>query len=84
MSDKHYDQLETREPAQRELAQFNLLPDLVREFEGIRSEGEIRACADAILADYEEVPVRSFVMTIAHRRARQCLAAETCEALATG
>ena len=30
VSDKHYDQLETRDPAQRELAQFNLLPDLVR------------------------------------------------------
>jgi len=30
MDDKHYDQLETRDPAQRELAQFNLLPDLVR------------------------------------------------------
>jgi phenylacetate-CoA ligase len=30
MHDKHYDQLETRDPAQRELAQFNLLPDLVR------------------------------------------------------
>jgi phenylacetate-CoA ligase len=30
MADKHYDQLETRDPAQRELAQFNLLPDLVR------------------------------------------------------
>ena len=30
MSEKHYDQLETRDPAQRELAQFNLLPDLVR------------------------------------------------------
>jgi phenylacetate-coenzyme A ligase PaaK-like adenylate-forming protein len=27
---QHYDQLETRDPAQRELAQFNLLPDLVR------------------------------------------------------
>ena len=26
----HYDQLETRDPAQRELAQFNLLPDLLR------------------------------------------------------
>lgn len=26
----HFDQLETRDPAQRELAQFNLLPDLVR------------------------------------------------------
>ena len=51
---------------------------------GIRSEGEIRACADAILAEYQEAPVRSFVMTIAHRRARECLAAEMCEALATG
>ena len=30
MSDRHYDQLEVRDPAQRELAQFNLLPDLVR------------------------------------------------------
>src|SRR5262245_29550730 len=30
MDHKHYDQLETRDPAQRELAQFNLLPDLVR------------------------------------------------------
>jgi phenylacetate-coenzyme A ligase PaaK-like adenylate-forming protein len=30
VSDRHYDQLETRDPAQRELAQFNLLPDLVR------------------------------------------------------
>jgi phenylacetate-coenzyme A ligase PaaK-like adenylate-forming protein len=30
VSDNHYDQLEVRDPAQRELAQFNLLPDLVR------------------------------------------------------
>jgi arsenate reductase (thioredoxin) len=58
-----------------------LLPDLVREFAGHRSDGEIRACADAILADYADVPVRSFVMTIAHRRTRECLAAEHCEAL---
>lgn len=58
-----------------------LLPDLVREFEGRRSDAEIRACADAILADYEDVPVRSFVMTIAHRRTRDCLAAEHCEPL---
>ena len=28
---QHYDQLEMRDPAQRELAQFNLLPDLVRD-----------------------------------------------------
>ena len=31
MSERHYDQLEVRDPAQRELAQFNLLPDLVRD-----------------------------------------------------
>ena len=36
----------------------------------MRSDAEIRACADAILADYDDGPVRSFVMTIAHRRAR--------------
>jgi phenylacetate-CoA ligase len=27
----HFDQLETRDPEQRELAQFNLLPDLIRQ-----------------------------------------------------
>ena len=30
MTQSHYDQLEIRDPAQRELAQFNLLPDLIR------------------------------------------------------
>ncbi len=30
-SNSHYDQLETRDPAQRERAQFNLLPDLLRQ-----------------------------------------------------
>jgi phenylacetate-CoA ligase len=28
---EHFDQLETRDPEQRELAQFNLLPDLIRQ-----------------------------------------------------
>jgi protein-tyrosine-phosphatase len=60
-----------------------LLPDLLKDFQGLRSDAEIRACADAVLADYDEVPVRSFVMTIAHRRTRACLAAEHCDALAT-
>jgi len=27
----HFDQLEIRDPEQRELAQFNLLPDLIRQ-----------------------------------------------------
>jgi arsenate reductase len=59
-----------------------LLPDLVREFDGLRSPDEIRACADAILDDYDEVPVRSFVTAIVTRRARECLAADECAALA--
>ena len=58
-----------------------LLPDLVEEFEGTRSEDDIRACADAVLAEYDDAPVRSFVLTLAHRRTRECLAAEGCEAL---
>jgi protein-tyrosine-phosphatase len=58
-----------------------LLPDLAREFAGRRSDGEIRACADAILGDYDEAPVRSFVMSLAHRRSRECLAAEKCHAV---
>lgn len=60
-----------------------LLPDLAREFKNQRSDHEIRACADAILADYQEAPVRSFVMTIAHKRTRECLAAEHCDPVAT-
>jgi arsenate reductase len=65
-----------------ELRLQRLLPDLISEFAGERSDGEIRSCADAILADYADVPVRSFVMTIAHRRTRECLAADRCEVLA--
>lgn len=61
-----------------------LLPSLVKEFESVRSDAEIRACADAILAEYEDVPVRSFVMSIANRRARECLRAERCDVLAVG
>jgi arsenate reductase (thioredoxin) len=59
-----------------------LLPDLVREFEDGRSPEEIRACADVILAEFDEAPVRSFTMTLANRRARECLRADVCEPLA--
>jgi arsenate reductase (thioredoxin) len=63
--------------------------DLIRtdrgpEFEGLRSPEEIRACTEAILARYEDVPVRSHVLTIAHRKTRECLRAEHCDALAVG
>jgi arsenate reductase (thioredoxin) len=64
----------------RRLAQ--LLPPLAREFEDIRRPEEIRACADAILGQYDNVAVRSFVMTLAHRAARECLREQACAALA--
>jgi arsenate reductase len=59
-----------------------LLPDLVEEFGDVRSDAEIRAVADAVLADYQDAPVRSFVMSIANRRAREHLRAGVGEPLA--
>ncbi len=50
-----------------------LLPTLTREFEGAHEPRAIRACADDILWRYEDVPVRSFVVTLAHREARERL-----------
>lgn len=64
-----------------ELRLARLLPPLVAEFEGLRTPQEIRACADAILAAYDDVPVRSFVQAIADRRARECLKHDVCEPL---
>jgi arsenate reductase len=53
-----------------------LLPDLLAEFGDRHSEDEIRAAADAALAEFQDAPVRSFVMTIAHRKAREVLRAD--------
>jgi len=51
------------------------------EFEDSRTAQEIRACADAVLARFDDVPVRSHIMAIALREARACLRAEHCAAL---
>jgi arsenate reductase len=64
---------------QRRLA--SLLPGLVEQFAGRRSDAEIRLCADAILAQYIDVPVRSFILPLAHRQIRDCLAADVCHVL---
>jgi arsenate reductase len=50
-----------------------LVPGLVEEFGGELTDDEIRGIADEILATYDEVPVRSFVMTLANRKAREIL-----------
>ncbi len=58
-----------------------MLPSLSEEFEDSRTAQEIRACADAVLARFDDVPVRSHIMAIALREARECLRAEHCAAL---
>lgn len=56
---------------------MRLLPGLIERFPEL-PDAEIRACADAILAEYDEVPVRGFVMTLAEREAADCLATGGC------
>jgi len=53
-----------------ELRLRRLLPPLVEEFSGTHSAEEIRACADEVLAGYEEAPVRSFALALAERETR--------------
>jgi len=59
----------------------HMLPTLIDKFEGRRTPEEIRACADAILDRYDDVPVRSHVLALANRAARECLEREHCDAL---
>src|ERR671919_2596811 len=51
----------------------SLVPGLVNEFGDRLTGEEIRRIADEILDTYDNVPVRSFVMTLANRRARAIL-----------
>jgi protein-tyrosine-phosphatase len=61
----------------------HLLPSLADEFEGQRTPEEIRACADAVLTRFDDVPVRGYVQVLAHRQTRECLRQETCDAVVT-
>ncbi len=58
-----------------------LLPQLIDEFGETRSPEVIRECADRILEGYDDVPVRSHILTLAHKRTRDCLRQDTCNVL---
>jgi hypothetical protein len=58
-----------------------LLPQLIDEFGDSRPSEVIRGCADRILDDYDDVPVRSHILTLAHKRTRDCLRQEHCDVL---
>lgn len=66
------------DPTAHRLRLVQMLPGLIEEFEGQRSDEEIRSCADAVLSHYDDVPIRGHVQAIARRRTRECLRAETC------
>ncbi len=42
--------------------------------------GNLR-CADRILDDYDDVPIRTHVLTLAHKQARECLRQPVCGVL---
>lgn len=60
-----------------------LLPGLIDEFGATRPADVIRGCADRILDQYDDVPIRSHILTLANRQARECLSHERCELLKT-
>jgi protein-tyrosine-phosphatase len=68
----------------QEIRLGNLLRSLIDEFQDQRSPEEIRHCAEAVLASYDEVRIRSHVLTLAQRRARECLRADRCYELGAG
>lgn len=70
------------DPTAHRLRLERLLPGLVEEFEGEKTPEEIRACADAVLSEFDDAPVRSFILTLAHRRTRDCLREAECSLLA--
>ncbi|HEY2653196.1 MAG TPA: arsenate reductase ArsC [Solirubrobacteraceae bacterium] len=58
-----------------------LLPGLIEEFGEKREPEVIRGCADRVLDHYDDVPIRSHILTLAHKQARACLQHERCELL---
>ena len=64
-----------------ELRLSRLLPGLVAEFAETKPAELIRGCADAALATFEGARVRSHIVTLAHRKTRECLRQDSCELL---
>jgi arsenate reductase (thioredoxin) len=78
--DTKLDAIRSDETAHRQRL-VRMLPSLREEFEATRTPQEIRDCADAVLAQFDDVPVRSHIMTLALRETRDCLRGEHCAAL---
>jgi arsenate reductase len=55
-----------------------LLPPLIQEFSENRPPEVIRGRADRVLDEYDDVPIRSHILTLAHKQTRECLREEHC------
>lgn len=69
------------DPTSHQWRLAKLLPNLIAEFGDTRSAETIRACADRVLDHYDHVPVRSHILTLAHKQTRECLREEHCALL---
>ncbi len=58
-----------------------LLPHLIAEFGEEREPEVIRGCADRVLDQYDDVPIRSHILTLAHKQTRECLREAHCALL---
>jgi arsenate reductase len=58
-----------------------LLPMLADEFAAAKPPEEIRACAEAVLAQFEGARVRTHILTLAYRQTRECLSRDVCDML---
>jgi len=58
-----------------------LLPQLIAEFGETREAEVIRGCADRVLDQYDHVPIRSHILTLAHKQTRECLRQDSCALL---
>lgn len=69
------------DPTSHQFRLTRLLPQLIDEFGEIRPPEVIRGCADKILDDYDNARVRTHILTLAHKRTRDCLRKDVCEVL---
>jgi hypothetical protein len=63
---------------------MKLFPALIEEFGERRPAEVIRGCAYRILEDYDDVPIRTHILTLAHKQTRDCLRQERCDLLELG
>lgn len=69
------------DPTAHEFRLTRLLPQLIEEFGETRSPEVIRGCADRVLDEYDDVRIRTHILTLAHKRTCECLRKDVCDVL---